>query len=77
MAREMVSKSPDMPEKILEQIPDEKQKEISQRMTAHRKPVRLVQLTLVPIRIHMVCPKTLGLRFCFQYNIVSTLRLIH
>ena len=54
MAREMVSKSPDMPEKILEQIPSEKQKEITRRMTARRKPVRLVQLTMVQIRMHMI-----------------------
>ena len=42
MAREMSAKSPDMPEKILEQIPTEKQKEISRRMTARQKPSRYV-----------------------------------
>ncbi len=69
MAREMVAKSPDMPKKILEQIPSEKQKEITRRMTARRKPVRLVQFTM--IHNIYVCAKILGLRFCFKY--VSTI----
>ena len=41
-AKEMAAKSPDIPEKILEQIPSEKKAEIVRRLSirSNRKPVR-------------------------------------
>ena len=41
-AKEMAAKSPDIPEKILEQIPSEKKAEIVRKLSirSNRKPVR-------------------------------------
>ena len=39
-AREMLAKSPDIPETIFEQIPQEKKKEIVRRISVHQRPKR-------------------------------------
>ncbi len=41
-AQELTAKSPDIPDKILESIPVDKQKEIIRRMTLERKPRRYI-----------------------------------
>ena len=42
-AQELTAKSPDIPDKILESIPVDKQKEIIRRMTLERKPRRYIR----------------------------------
>ncbi len=42
-AQELTAKSPDIPDKILESIPMDKQKEIIRRMTLERKPRRYIR----------------------------------
>ncbi len=41
-AQELTAKSPDIPDKILESIPVDKQKEIIRRMTLEKKPRRYI-----------------------------------
>lgn len=43
-AREMLAKSPDIPETIFEQIPQEKKKEIVRRISVHQRPKRYIHV---------------------------------